>query len=553
MKIVEGLPPRTTGLVAIDLEIFKGYKPQLHRPHGDFACLQICEGDTVYLLTRPAQVEKALHRIDRAIWVFHNASFDIRHLRRWAEILPRDGTHFHDTLLVDKILYLNYYDNFALPDLCRRWLHVRMDKDVREDFINGSVLTERMKDYAANDVAYTWEIAKKQLEACPISPTWNMIDCPAFWAILDFQGFRIDEKRWLHVAHDEQTRANEIRGKAGFNPGSSPQTIAALEKKGIHLESSKEEFLLPYRDEPLVQTILGYREAAKRASTYGAKFIAESVEADEKVWAEFNVIGAETGRMSCSSPNLQNIPVRDTKIYRECFIASRGHRLIIADYNQQEPRIAAELTRDHALLEVFESGGDSHLAVARAIYHDNTLTKEKDKAKRGVGKTVNLGLLYGLTEYGLEKRGIPRSDARAMVTNYFNTFRGVGFWINRTRVQALENEGVYTLGGRHVWVNPYSRQAENNAINSPVQGSAADMTKRALSLLHHACREVGLPYPVVGAIHDEIILDAPRKEITRYKRMLSTAMNQAFVSLCPHVSTKHLVEISVGRTWADKQ
>lgn len=546
-------PAQKLGHASLDLEIFTTRK-RLHRPEGQFGSMALClDGKSVYVVTDLKRIEKTLDRVQHLQWDMHNAMFDVRQLRRWHTVLPTKPVW--DTYIIERLLFSNYFDDFGLEDLARRYLQMSHSKAIREQFSETDqpgVMTEAMIQYNAMDAWLTWHIAEAQaklLEAEPkIKHVYETIDRPAMFAVLDFKGFTLNVKKWKEVAVMEAARAEAIAAKLGFNPGSAPQTKAALWKARIKVDSTNEKVLTQYQDHPLVQKILEYREAAKRASTYGDNFIAAALEPDGKIYTNYNVVGAETGRMSSSSPiNMQTIPARGTKVYRECFTASRGHKLVIADYSQQEPRLAADLSRDPELLKVFASGGDSHLAVAQAIFHDPTLTKA-DKEQRGRGKTVNLGLLYGLSAYGLAlQEKIDPAEAQVMVDNYFRHFRGVKQWIDSTKSRALAVGYVTTLGGRKAHINPHSRQAEKNAINTPVQGSAADNTKRALARLH---AHYGAGLPVVAVVHDEIVLDV--KAPVREAKVLVQCMTDGFTDIAHTVSTLNLVEVSIGATWADK-
>lgn len=552
MKIVEGLPPKTTQPVAIDLEIFGANSRQLHRPAGTLALMSISNGETTWLLEKASQVEMALERLANAPLIFHNASFDVRHLRRWGYVPPRSAHLFRDTLLLERILFGGWYDEFDLAALARRYLQQVMSKEVRKKFEGGEIVTQDMKDYAALDAYTTWHIHNEQMKHPLMADAWKVwerIDAPAFWATLDFRGFKIDRKRWLALAEANQTKAEEIASTLGFNPGSPVQVKAALLKRRIRVENTRELSLQEFADDPVVQQILAYREAAKRASTYGSSFIKDFVEEDDRVYSEYVTVKAETGRMASSGPNMQNQPREAT--YRSCFIVDAKNSLLIADYSQQEPRIAAALSGDVELLRAFESGEDVHLTAARAIYHDPDM--KKDDPRRKIAKSLNLGLTYGLTASGLSTRtGLPLDECEKLVKNYFHRFAGLKRWIDGSRKEASRLGYVSTVSGRKVWMNPYSRQWMNNAINAPIQGSAADVTKLALANLHLAHKKDSDNFPVVGVVHDEIILEVPTKEVKPKSKLLVACMESAFESLVPQVSRRGLVDVSVGKNWADK-
>lgn len=542
MKIVEDLPPKLTGLVSLDLEIFEGRRQQLHRPIGRFACLSISDGQTVWIVTKESDVPTALSRI-RGTWAFHNGSFDVRHLRRWAHLPRRSASNFRDTFLTERLLYGGWYDSFELRDLARRYNGRYLEKETRQDFIKGHELTDEMIQYAGLDAYETWHIAHKQEKALQAAwPLWERIECPAFWAALDFRPFHLDIAAWTKLYESYEARKEKIAAKLGFNPGSPKQTLAALQQRGLSIPNTQEETLTPYKNDPLVAAILEYREADKRVGTYG-KNVLDLLENGNELYPSFRTCGTETGRMSSNAPNIQNQP-REAA-YRACYVAKKGCRLLIADYSQQEVRIMAQVSQDPELLGIFERGDDVHQYVA-----DEVSRLIGRPVERRFGKTLNLGLQYGLTPYGFALRtGIDKDLAARLIRGYFQRFAGVYRWIQAARQTGREQGYVETLGGRKVYLNLWQRQWENNALNDVIQGTGGDMIKRAFALLHAYAEDA---FPMLGPIHDELVCETPTKEVRRTKEAIVKCMTQAFVELCPDVSTRGLVDVHIGRTWADK-
>lgn len=563
MKTVYGLPPRTRyGAMALDLEIFRARKEQLHRPHGEFASLGISDGKTVWMIENVAQVEKALDRIRGCRLIFHNAGFDVRHLRRWADLpCPKSMDDFWDTYIVERLLWGGWYESFGLRDLARRRLGIYLDKETREEYSDAKELTPEMRAYAAKDPWATHRIYQKQ-EAemdrdAGSQQCWNEVDAPFLWASLDFSGIVLDTRKWKALADEYLAKADEISDKLGFNPGSSPQTRAALAKVGIKVDSTREEFLLPYRGNKVVDLILEYREAAKRSSSYGDNILA-MVEADGRVYSNIKTIGAETGRTAADGPNIQNQP--NEQKYRECYIALRGWRFIAADYSKQEPCIMAELSRDAELMRMLENGENVHLEVAKLVFNDPTLQEygpdgRKSKQYRA-GKTLNLGLSYGMTAKGLQAKEphLTLAQCEILVDRYFQRLRGVKQYIDRYRALGREDGYVRTLGGRRIWLNWYGYKANNNAINGPMQGTGADMMKYSINLMHRKFLhgEYGNRFPIIAPIHDEMIADCQTKDAKRLARDIEQAMTQAFQRFCPNVKAKYIAEVNVGSSWAEK-
>lgn len=553
-KIHYSPPTKIVLGAALDLEIMQMREP-LHRPSGIFGCLSIATEQDVWIVRKETDIPKALSKV-KGLHVFHYASFDCRHLRRWTSYPPRSGNDFWDTFMIEKLLWGGYYDSFELKDLARRYLKIRLDKNTRKEIANVTEMTDEMYVYAARDAWITWKVFQEQQKMMQSHPDqawienvreiWLNQDAPAFWAMLDFKGFPFNKARWLETAKINSRKASDIQQALKFNPGSYLQVEKALAEKGVILPDTREATLQAYGHLEVVRKILDYREAAKRASTYGEKFVETFVEPDGMIYAEFLPTIAETGRGACRSPNLQNQP-REAE-FRSCYKASPNHVLIIADYSQQEVRVAAEHSRDPEMLRAFESGEDIHLTAARAIYHDPKMTK--DDPRRKIAKSLNLGLIYGLTAAGLASRtGLSLEECEILIARYFQRFSGLKRWMDGMRRLGAQREYTEAFGRLRIWVNHYSRQGSNNDINAPNQGGAAMITKRALRYMHE---HWGAELPVVAVVHDEFVLHVPRRDATKTQKIVVECMERAFRELCPAVSLKGLVEVSVGKTWASK-
>lgn len=545
------------GEVAMDLEIFRGNARQLHRPYGDFASLGISDGKTVWMIERQADVEKALQRVNKCRWIFHNATFDIAHLRRWADIPRRKADLFWDTFLVERILYGGWYDDFGLNDLVRRYLNTFLSKEARKEYPKAKEITQEMRDYAAKDPLYTFQVYRKQkplLEADPLSEhIWRDIDCPALWATLAFRGITLNERKWKTVTDKWQGIAEEIQGRLpNVNLNSPPQVLKMLRDSKVSVPNTLENTLLPYKDHPLVKKLLDFREASKRASSYGDNIL-EMVEADGKIHPGFKVIGTETGRTACDGPNLQNQP--NEFEYRDCYEAPRGFRLLDYDYSKQEPNILAQLSKDEELLRCLRANIDVHLNAAQVVYENPALTK-KDKEGRNTdeyhaGKTLNLGLSYGLTDVGLAARtGLPLPKCTVLVNNYFRKYWGIKNYIDAERALGKEDGFVRSPAGRKIWLNWYGYQSKNNAINAPMQAGGGDMIKLAIVKIHARYEDVD--FPIIGPIHDELLAEAPTAQVAMVKKNIEQAMLAAYKEICPDVHAKVVYEGGAFRTWAEK-
>lgn len=569
MRIEKKLPPTVEkGVsVALDIEMFNQEDNRLHRPTGTFACLSICIAgqSVVYQIYKTEEIQEALRRLkDAKYWIFQNALYDLRQLRRWANI---PEVMVWDTMLVERHLFGGYYDRFSLADLSRRWLGKRMDKEVRQEFTDSTEMTQEMIKYAAKDAVITGDIFQHQqnfIKEDDVDMRSYWIDSNAIWAILDMKPIKVDVKRWMETAEKHQKEADYLEQEVlGFNsksPAKVKKAINAMLPAGERIRSTSkakvlEPFLASNREKypevcELVENIILARRYRDACSKYGERWIMNYVEEGGYVHPNWRITGAETGRMSCADPNLQQIPSRDLPVFREFFIPSdENHRIMVADVSQQEPRILAYFSKDKVLLDAIYSKEDLHLTVTRAIFHDETLTKKSPE--RRIGKAINLGTSYGLTEYGLARNlGISEDEAREFLRRYFTRFRGVSAWQSQQRRNGHSLGYIRTAMGRRVWINPYSSGWQNVVINAPIQGSAAEHTKLALTILHRKCKEMKIEFPVTMLIHDEYVLDFPADKEDIYRKLAVDAFVEAGKELIGDIPIS--VDVGVGESWGAK-
>jgi DNA polymerase-1 len=275
------------------------------------------------------------------------------------------------------------------------------------------------------------------------------------------------------------------------------------------------------------------------------------------VHTSFNQAGSETGRISSSNPNLQNIPIRTEigRLVRRAFIAPPGWQLIAADYSQVELRIVAHASRDENLVGAFERGEDVHASTAAAVY--GVPLAEVTKDQRARAKTVNFGLVYGQGAFGLaQQTGMSQAEAGEFISRYFAIYPQVKSYLDGLRRQAAEQGYVETLLGRRRYFpelaagaqTPYNvRQAlERAAINAPIQGSSADIIKIAMIRLAAQLHEQGLRARMIMQVHDELVLEAPADEVDVVVPLVREVMSGAYT-----LSIPLLVEVEVGQNWLD--
>lgn len=558
MNIIHDIPPHQPqgSWVGVDTEIYQLNPKTMHRPtSGKFACLTIAVGDDVYFIDEERKVQEALSRIENAVWIIQKANFDITHLRRWADIPQRK--RLWDTMIVDQIIWGGYFDHYALADLVRRHLDMEVDKSMQKYFEKATSMNDLAVEYSCKDAWLLPQIAeaqKKQMRPQDFK-VWKDIDMPALWATLDFCGFPIDCDAWLALSEKNKQRATALTDELPFNPNSPKQVKAWMQAHGFpKLKDTQadtlEEAIYKHPDTEaaaMAKKQIECKVYGKRASTYGQKFLDEHVEYQNGypvIFSEFHINGAETGRFSSSSPNMQNIPVRDTKEFRECFIAPDGYVLIVGDWSAQEPRITGYVTQDERLLEIFGAKKDVYIEMAWDIFGEKITKKDK---RRDPMKSTFLGAVYGLSPYGLAKKeGIPKEDAERMLNTFFSIYAGVGRYVDEN---SKKRNYVETVSGRRIYLNPYSDQCQRNALNAPIQGTAGDMMKMAVAKAHQEW-PFDFPFGVCNIVHDEIVALAPDAHAHNVKAFIKKCMEEAGDALCPGIGFK--ADVAICGRWSEK-
>ena len=298
--------------------------------------------------------------------------------------------------------------------------------------------------------------------------------------------------------------------------------------------------------------LLQYRQIAKLKSTYVDALPALIRPETGRVHTSFNQTGAATGRVSSSDPNLQNIPIRSElgRLIRRAFIAPEGHCLITADYSQVELRVLAHLSGDRVLTDAFRSRQDIHARTAEEVFGAAAAANPAEYRRRA--KVINFGIVYGLSAFGLaQKLQIGREEAAAFIDAYFERYQGVRVWLDRTLDEARRTGKVRTLFGRlrpipdiHSRDHNARSFAERTAVNSPIQGTAADIIKLAMIAVDKALKERRLSANMTLQVHDELVVESPRAESEEAQEVLRREMESAVTLDVPL-----LVETRVGENW----
>src|SRR5690606_16039508 len=320
--------------------------------------------------------------------------------------------------------------------------------------------------------------------------------------------------------------------------------------------STNEEVLSKLATEyPIAEKILEYRELTKLKSTYVDALPQMINPKTGRVHTTFNQTIASTGRLSSIGPNLQNIPIRTERgqKVRKAFIARDDeHVLVSADYSQIELRLAAEISGDENMLEAFRQGHDIHRATAARVY--NVAMDDVTKEMRSKAKMVNFGIIYAISAFGLSQRlGIPRKEASELIENYFIQYPKLKNYMNDTLEFARANGYVKTIMGRRRYLKDINSRnftvrgfAEREAINAPLQGSAADLIKLAMINIYDEFKKLKLKTRMTLQVHDELVFDAHKSELEIIKPIIHDRMIQAIKTNVPLE-----VEIGVGANWLE--
>lgn len=319
--------------------------------------------------------------------------------------------------------------------------------------------------------------------------------------------------------------------------------------------TSEEELMKHINAHPIVQKILDFRSLKKLLSTYIETLPQLVNPATKHIHASFNQAVASTGRLSSNNPNLQNIPIRDQngREIRRAFIPSDpDHVILSADYSQIELRLMAHVSGDEQMIEAFRNGEDIHAATASKIF--GVPLAQVTREQRSRAKTANFGMIYGISAFGLSQRlGMSRTEAKTLIDGYFNTYTGVKRYMDSCVAAARENGFVTTIFDRKKTLpdirssNAIVRGvAERNAINAPIQGSAADIIKLAMINIHSQFKSNALRSKMIIQVHDELVFDVYRPELEQVKGIVKTCMEGAAQLIVPLE-----VEIGVGNNWLE--
>ena len=573
----------------------------------DFTCkklvmLQIGDKDRQYVIdARDVSLEplRGIFEDKEIIKIFHNAKFDYKFIKNWARI---DVENIYDTYLAERVIHCGKQDHgYSLSRCVERYCGDTLDKEVRSKFVDlrGTPFTVDQITYGAKDVVYLidiWEAQKSQLHTYGLETVAKLENkVVKVFSEIEYEGLMIDETKWTKMAEDnvrlarEQelhldklvlehpllqakyhvpiqadmfTPAEELR-KTSVNWSSPMQTLELFKHLVPKLEDVNGKKLSKYRyKHKLIDEYILYKERTKLANAYGTKFF-NYINCDGRVHTNFSQI-LDTGRVSSSKPNMQQIPSDNT--FRNCFVAPSGWVFVSSDYASQELNVIAYGSKDPVWLEALRNGADLHGVCADLVFEQRWRDADADlrKSLRTTIKTINFGLAYGMGPFKLaDTLNISKSEAEQLITKYFNAFPNIKEFLDKLGQYGKRNGYIVTMPPfkRRRWFdnwypkiwNDRSMMSELGSIeraskNTPIQGSSADMTKLALIYIYD---EIQANYKddvkIVMTVHDQIDTICKREVADGWKVKMTELMEKAALKIVTNGLLK--ADTNISETW----
>ena len=515
----------------------------------------------------------------------HNLKYDSHVLLRPAN----GGIKLHpvdDTMCLSYVLDTGVVNRHSMDYLADHWLDYQTIKyeDVcgkgAKQVSFAAIAPDAALDYAAEDADITlrlWQILKPRLAGSGVASVYERLERPLIpvLAQMESRGIIVEQSILARMSNDFASRMatyqSEIHGLAGeeFNIASPKQLGEILfdkmglpggkkAKTGAYSTSADVLEDLAANGVEIATKVLEWRHIAKLKSTYADALVDSILPETGRVHTSFSMVGASTGRLSSSDPNVQNIPIRtaEGRQIRTAFVAAPGHKLISADYSQIELRLVAHVANEASMIEAFQAGVDIHARTASEVF--GIPLDKLDSETRRRAKAINFGIIYGISAFGLARQlGIPQSESRDYISAYFEKFPNIKAYMERTKTEAREDGFVTTLFGRRIHIsgftasNPAMRGfAERQAINAPIQGTAADIIKRAMIQLPPILAARSIPADMLLQVHDELIFEVPADRANDAMAVITDVMERAadpVVSL----TVPLVAEAGMADSWAE--
>ena len=502
------------------------------------------------------------------IKIAHNAKFDAKWVRHH---LGAELNGIFDTFLASQLIAAGDSERrHSLADVAQFFTGTELDKSEQVSDWSGE-LSQSQIEYAAKDAAIMVPLREQVEERLRNDDLMRAaqleFECIMPIAEMELNGFYLDEARWREqldrVKVEQERAADELQdmlsagvaqatlfGRAEINLDSQQQVTDALLNLGVPVPDSTRAWQLqPLAEKyPVVAKLLEYRAVAKSMSSFGENILEFIEPKTGRIHADFRQIGAPTGRFSCSNPNLQQIP--HDQQYRRCFRAAEGKKLVIADYSQIELRILAEFSDDSNFIKAFASGQDFHTTTASQVF--GVAPAEVTADQRSFAKRLNFGVVYGIgaSRFGL-MTGLSQNDAENTMRKYFGTYRGLDSYLRESGTNVITKRVARTASNRMLRLrfDETDRQQISSArrygVNMPIQGTSADILKRALRILHDSLR--GTSGRLVNIVHDEVIVECDAAEAQSISETLERAMCTAGTEYLSKVPVN--VDVHVADEW----
>ncbi len=554
---------------------------ELDPRRGDLRLVQLSTGSNTFVFDlMPFRVDgTALNNEDlaplrdliansRQTKVLHNAKFDAKWI---SHHLGCGIGKLFDTYLASLLIAAGESERrHSLADVAQFFTGTELDKTQQISDWSQAELSQLQVEYAARDAQVLVKLYEQMAERLKNDGLERVaeieFECVVPIAEMELTGFYLDRDRWLTLLEEKRAQraivSSELQemlsagvaqaslfGRTEINLDSQAQVVSALANIGVPLPQTTRAWQLqPLAEKyPVVQKLLDYRAAQKSITSFGENILEAIEPSTGRIHADFRQIGAPTGRFSCSNPNLQQIP-HDT-VYRSCFNAPEGRKLVVADYSQIELRILAEFSGDENFIEAFVSGADLHAATAAQVFGVDA--KDVTADQRSFAKRLNFGIVYGVgaSRFGL-MTGLSTSEAENTMRRYFGAFRKLDAYLRESGTQVIEQRTARTATGRMLRLRYEDGNRESigaarrYGINMPIQGTSADILKRALRLLYDSLD--GTSGRLVNIVHDEIVVECNAAEAEDIEARIKNTMTAA----AKEVITK--VPIVVDSTIADE-
>ena len=538
------------------------------------------DGQGYYIVAKPEWLEELRPILEdpKIKKIGHNMKFD-------AKILKLNGismTMSFDTMLASYVLNASTrqhsLDGLIFTEFGYEMMPIEslIGPKGKNQASMEDVPLEKLGWYSAEDADYTWRLygkLKPRLEESGVTGLFDDIEMPTAMTLVDMElaGIKVDVEfladmaKTMHASLKKITlKIYDLAGKE-FNVNSPLQLKEILFDKlkistdGISRTktgfSTAADQLEKMKDaHPIIPLISQQREYSKLLSTYIEALPLMVNEQTGRIHTDYNQAVAATGRLSSNNPNLQNIPIRTDlgAAIRKAFVADRGKRLISADYSQIELRIIASMAKDEAMMKSFKNGEDIHTRTAANI-NGVTLDKVTPQMRRAA-KAVNFGIIYGLGYVGLSQgEGISRQEAKDFIEKYFQIHKSIKQWLDNTKKLAHEKGYVETLFGRRRYFPEINSSngmmvasAERQAINAPIQGTAADLMKLAMIHVHAGLSKVSKESKLLLQVHDELVVESPMDDVEKVSKYLKETMEGVY-----KLSVPIIVEVGVGKNWGE--